>query len=724
MKDTEEVNGTEQSSSGEIAAKMQEESKKMVEKTTDAVEQEVNSDIVEEANGAIIQEEEASVEKKAPIEESVVEEEIKADLVIEESKLSEEANEVKKEKLEVKAEDDSVELNKIEETKLVEAGEISKVAPNKEEVIKPVKEEKLVKAEPNKDELADADFSKYTKSQFVDLIKLLAKHDSPMYAERQLKQIEPLFDAIRKSEVEEAKAAYLKENGNEEGFSFKADELTERFDANTRLIHDRKHVFYKDRENNRQTNLKKAEAALEHLREFVDSEESSASFNKFKEIQNEWKAIGDVPGNQSKTLWANYNALINRFYDQRSIYFELKELDRKKNYEAKSNICERAEALHEFENLKDAINTLNDLHDEYKHVGPVPRELQEDLWTRFKNASDKVYQKRKEFVSDLKVVLLENLKKKEELIESIKLFVEFDSDRIKAWNLKTKELLELQKTWESIGGLPRDKSKDINKVFWASFKTFFHNKGNFFKKLDSERKSNYEAKLVLLAKAETLKESTDWFKTTNDFKALQQEWKSIGPVPEKVRNVAYEKFKSACDFFFDNKRANSKDEEKNYKENLNLKKDIINLITEWSSEADNHIAEFKVKAKEFSSLGFVPRKDIKSIKEKFTKSVDLYLNALSTGEEEKNTIKMEIELGDILGSKNSESALYGKEQNLRKQVQHLENDVSLWKNNLEFFAHSKTKNADDLRKDVNQKIEKAEIKVAALKAQLKIIRSL
>ncbi len=544
-----------------------------------------------------------------------------------------------------------------------------------------------------------------------------------MYAERYLKQIEPLFDVIRKSDIAEAKEAYVKDNGNDEGFSFKADELTDRFNANTRLIHDRKNTFYKEREAQRQLNLKKAETALVHLREFVDSEESSTSFNKFKEIQNEWKVIGDVPGAQSKTLWANYNALINRFYDQRSIYFELKELDRKKNYEYKVKICERAEALREFENLKDAINTLNDLHDEYKHLGPVPRELQEDLWVRFKNASDKVYQKRKEFVSDLKVVLHENLKKKEELIETIKQFVEFDSDRIKTWNGKTKELLELQKTWETIGGLPREKSKDINKTFWASFKKFFHNKGNFFKKLDAERKGNYDAKLVLLEKAEALKESKDWFKTTNDFKALQQEWKTIGPVPEKVRNVAYEKFKAACDFFFDNKRANSKDEEKNYKENLNVKRDIISQIADWTNEADKHIEEFKTKAKEFSKVGFVPRKDINSIKEKFTQSVDAFLSALSSAEDEKNTIKMEIELGDILGSRNSEQVLYGKEQNLRKQIQHLENDVALWRNNLEFFAHSKTKNADDLRRDVNNKIEKSEAKVAALKGQLKIIRS-
>ncbi len=570
------------------------------------------------------------------------------------------------------------------------------------------------------DELAKEDFAKYTKEQLVELIKKLAKHDDPFYAERYLKQIEPLFGEIKKAELAEAKETYIKTNGNEEGFSFRVDELTNRFDANTRLIHDRKHAFSKDREAKRQANLKKAEEALEKLRMLVDSEESNASFNKFKEIQSEWKSIGDVPGSHSKTLWANFNALVNRFYDQRSIYFELKELDRKKNYEAKVIICEKAEALSDFENLKEAISTLNDFHYDYKHLGPVPQKLQEDLWQRFKAASDKVYEKRKEFVSDLKVTLHENLAKKIEIVAIIKPFVDFTSDRIKEWNTKTKELLELQKNWEAIGGLPRDKSKEINRQFWSSFKTFFHNKGNFFKQLDAERKTNYEAKLALVEKAESLKESTDWLKAANDFKLLQQGWKDIGPVPEKFRNEVYAKFKGACDFFFDNKRTNSKDEEKSYKANLNRKKECIAHIKEWAAEADLHLEDFKKTTKEFTSIGFVPRKEIGAIKDKFGVAVEAFISSLSADEEVKNTLRVEVEFGGLLGSKNAEKAIYGKEQNIRRQIQQLENDVALWKNNLEFFAHSK--NADSLRKEVNEKIDKAETRVQTLKGQLKMLR--
>lgn len=719
MKNKEEVIGTERSSSVKKKPKKRKLSKSMIEEKSDVEVQESNDEVKAEKKAIFVQVEESK--EKLPKKDSAINEKMAPEKGA--------AAEVKVEEKEDPTLDETQTLTGVKNSNEEEAlkaedkkGE-SVNKDSKAENSESIEAEKQKNKQPhnNGDELANEDFTKYTKPQFIELVKKLSKHSDPLYAERYLKQLDPFFEEIRKSEIKKAKSAYKKENGSEEGFSFNADELINRFDANSRLINDRKYAFVKEREAKRQINLKKAEETLERLRDFVDSEESSASFNKIKEIQSEWKSIGDVPGQHSKTLWANYNALINRFYDQRSIYFELKELDRKKNYESKVKICERAEALEDFENLKDAINTLNDLHHEYKHLGPVPRELQEDLWVRFKAASDKVYKKRKEFVTVLKVVLHENLNKKEELVESIKLFVDFDSDRIKAWNAKTKEILELQKKWELIGGLPREKSKEINKGFWSNFKMFFHNKGNFFKKLDEERKGNYDTKLVLVEKAELLKNNTDWFKTANEFKTLQQDWKAIGPVPEKVRNEVYEKFKTACDFFFNNKRSNSKDEEKSYKENLKLKKEIIDQIRDWTSEADNNIEEFKAKAKEFSSLGFVPRKDINSIKEKYSESMDAFISALSTTEDDKNTLRMEIEIGNILGSKYSERALYGKEQNLRRQIQQLENDVSLWKNNLEFFANSK--NADNLRKDVNLKIDKAESKVVTLKGQLKILRS-
>lgn len=226
----------------------------------------------------------------------------------------------------------------------------------------------------------------------------------------------------------------------------KHDELNERFEANYQLYRDRRKKHYRELEQQKDENLKTKIEILDRLRDLVDGEETITSLNVIKELQKEWKSVGPVPGSQSKTLWANYNALLDRYYDQRSILFELKELDRKKNLEAKTELCVKAEELAESEDVPYAIKHLNDLHEEYKHIGPVPKEEQEPLWQRFKAASDAIYEKRKDFVKNLKEIQTENLEKKEQIIEKLKPFLDFDSDRIKEWNSKTKEILAIQKT--------------------------------------------------------------------------------------------------------------------------------------------------------------------------------------------------------------------------------------------------------------------------------------
>ena len=575
----------------------------------------------------------------------------------------------------------------------------------------------------HEDEYADEDFSKYTKSELVDVVKKLGKEDNPMKADKVLNIIAPIFNSLRSREKEEASKTFIAEGGDPNDFSFKPDELDLRFDANYRLIKDRRSNFIKGREQEKQSNLAKAEILLDKLREFVDSEESTESFDTFKALQNEWKAIGDVPAQQSKTLWANYNALIHRFYDQRSIYFELKELDRKKNYDAKVKLCERAEALDAVTDIRVAIKQLNELHYDFKHLGPVPRDLQEDLWQRFKAASDKIYEKRKDFVADLKSELKENLEKKEALAAEIQEFSDFNSDSIKDWNSSSKKILDIQKRWEAIGGLPKDKAKAVNKQFWSSFKSYFHNKKQFFKKLEGERENNLEIKEELVRKVEELKDSTDWHNTANQIKQLQKEWKETGPVPGKVRNEIYQKFKQACDDFFENRRKQSKQAEGEYSVNLKKKSEIIGQIEALAKTPDFEKAEIQQLCNDFNEIGFVPKKSIGKIKDRFREAVDGAV-AVSTNiqEEEKETFAITLIAGDALKGGDADRFIYQKEQNLRRQIGELENNIALWTNNLEFFRHSK--NADELRDEVNAKVENAREELNQLKRRLKAYRKL
>ena len=324
---------------------------------------------------------------------------------------------------------------------------------------------------------------------------------------------------------------------------------------------------------------------------------------------------------------------------------------------------------------------------------------------------------------ELKAELHENLAKKQELIEKIKLFIEFQSDRIKEWNEKTKELVALQHTWEKIGGLPKDKAKQINKEFWSSFKKFFSNKHLFFKKLDADRDEHLIKKQALLAEATALKDSEEWDKTANELKKLQSQWREIGPVPEKMRKKLYDEFKACCDHFFEKRRVGVKNSQEDYKENLKKKKKAIEDIIKLKKDADNNLDKFNELRKEFLEVGYVPKKNIISIKEEFQKAVEDYLNDLTVlNIKQKTEISLEAEFASLAGSEHSETELYHKEQSVRRQINKLEDDIALWQNNLEFFAQSKS--TDKLREEVNKKIDDATEHVDSLKRQLKMLRKL
>ncbi|ADR20234.1 hypothetical protein MATR_21500 [Marivirga tractuosa] len=565
------------------------------------------------------------------------------------------------------------------------------------------------------------DYAEFSKEQLVEAIKEISKSDNFKKADRIINELKPVYDEIYEAEKKEALDKFLADGGEEADFAMKHDELNERFEANYQLYRDRRKKHYRELEHQKDENLKTKIDILDRLRDLVDGEETITSLNVIKDIQKEWKSVGPVPGNQSKTLWANYNALLDRYYDQRSILFELKELDRKKNLEAKTELCVKAEELAQSEDVPYAIKHLNDLHEEYKHIGPVPKEEQEPLWQRFKAASDAIYDKRKEFVKNLKEIQTENLEKKEQIIEKLKPFLEFDSDRIKEWNSKTKEILAIQKEWEATGQVPKENAKEINKNFWGNFKQFFANKHEFFKRLDSMREENLKKKQEFVEKAKELCESTDWNKTADQLKGLQRQWKEVGPVPEKFRESIYKEFKAACDKFFENKRAGSKDAQKEFEENLKAKEDIIAQIN--GLEAGD-LDQLEAYEQAYGKIGFVPKEAIQKVKEDFSNAVQAFVEKSEDvlTDEQKEKVKLMAQITKIMSGPNSDRKLNQKENSLRKKIGDLQNDIVTWKNNMEFFASSKT--ADKLKKDFEEKIEDAEKEISLLKKQLRIVRSI
>ncbi len=575
----------------------------------------------------------------------------------------------------------------------------------------------------HEDEDQQIDYSNYSKKQLVEVLAALTKEDNINKIERVLKEVKPHYDELRNAEREKALEKFIAEGGDEADFAYKPDELDVKFDADYGLLKERRSKHFASIEKQKDDNLAAKNQLLEQLRKLVDDEETTASLDELKKIQSDWKKIGQVPAGQVKTLWANYNALLDRFYDNRSIYFELKELDRKKNLEAKLELCERAEKLQEETNLKNAIKELNELHEEFRHIGPVPQEDQEALWQRFKAASDALYDRRREFIDKLKGELHENMIAKKALGDEVQTFLTFDSDRINEWNEKTKEILELQKKWEAIGGLPKDKAKAINKHFWGGFKGFFANKNAFFKKLEGQREENLKKKEALVQQAEELKDSQDWDKTAEALKKLQAEWRTIGPVPEKFRNSIFAQFKKACDHFFEQKRAKNKEANKEFEENLAKKKAICEAIEKLAEEKSSDVDKLEVLFDEYQGIGFVPRSAIKAIQNRFNDAVNRFLEgAEELGEEQKHNIKLTIKFSKLKNSPNANRKLHQKEGEIRKHISNLENDIVLWKNNLEFFANSKT--ADKLKEDFDIKIKKAKEELEELREQLHVIRNI
>lgn len=581
-------------------------------------------------------------------------------------------------------------------------------------------DEKILDAElPS--ETKPIDYASLDKKDFVGLLKEAAAHDDFRKADQLIRDIKPLFDEIRNTERTEALIRFKQNGGIDEDFEYKGDEWDQAFDIYVRSIRENRQRHIKELEEQKNVNLQTKTNLLESLRQLVDGEDNEHSLRQFKDIQRDWKKVGPVPQSHIKTLWANYNALVDRFYDQRSIHFELKELDRKRNLEQKLELIARAERLLEVEKISEAVRELNELHNEYRHIGPVPMEEKESLWQKFKAASDAVYAKRDAAVAVLQVELQKNLEEKEKINEEVAAFASYQTDRIKEWNEKTKEIVEIQKRWEAIGGVPHAKTKDVNKKFWNSFKAFFHNKNVFFKKLDEERNKNMQLKSEILKKALELKDSDHWDAAANELKALQAQWKEIGPVPEKQREKIFKQFKEACDFFFEKKRSSMNEEEKEQHENLIKKEAIITELEKIAEEKNGSLSQVKDLQHQFMALGFVPKRSVASVKSRFTEVLNKAIASLPLEAGEKENAAFEVQLTSMRQGPQGDKKLHNKEYSLRKQIAKAENDIATLRNNLEFFGRSK--NAEKLKEEFNEKIRLADEDLAHLKKQLQMLHT-
>jgi Domain of Unknown Function (DUF349). len=333
-----------------------------------------------------------------------------------------------------------------------------------------------------------------------------------------------------------------------------------------------------------------------------------------------------------------------------------------------------------------------------------------------------VYEKRDQFLSNLQTELKINLEKKLAICDEVVPYGTFTSDKIKEWNQKTQEVLAIQKKWDSVGAIPRNKTKDVNKNFWSAFKQFFHNKNIFFKKLDEERGRNLKIKLDLIEKAKQLQESHDWEKTARELKDLQQHWKEVGPVPEKQREKIFQEFKAACDHFFEHRRTQLEQADKDQEENLLKKEAIISELIRITQEGSGTREMLQDMQTQFNAIGFVPKRAVVTVKDRYQEASEKFLSSIQgLSEDEKAEMTLEVQMNGFRNDPNGERKLYNKEQSMRKQITKVENDIAVLRNNLEFFGRSK--NAEKFKEEFNEKIRVATEHLNQLKKQLKMLKT-
>lgn len=608
-----------------------------------------------------------------------------------------------------------------------------------EDVIEPLAEDEDEEA----DESEEIEYSQLSTPELVAVLeKELEDLSAPTVAvarfrkaDAVVKEIRPVLDQLKRNAWNTAKEKYVADTGSEDGFEYKHDETIRRLEELTKELRSKRKDFFHKLEKSKDQNFNQKTELLQRLRELVDTDDShetgptdiKSSWEEFKKIQEEWKQAGNVSSPHNGTLWATYNALIDRYFSNRNIYFELKELDRKRNSELKGELCEKIENLvSTLENrpmTREVLAEGNQIFEEYKHVGPAPREEQEVLWQRFKKSLDTLYDARRAQYDDQKKGMVEVYEQKSKIYETIVPYTTFTSGSINEWNTKSKEIIAHQEAWVATKGpMPREEGKQLSKKFWAALKTFFSNKGEFFKQLESKRENNLKAKTELCEQVEQIVESgEDTTANTQRIIELQKQWKGIGQVPEKFKNSIYNRFKQSCDAYFEQKRSKNKEQDKDFDDNLAQKKKLCERIEKAAADPKDstlsHLNDFK---EEWAKIGFVPRKEMQPIQKRYIAAINDYVSAigkLTTKEREQVVMESEVEM---VKDGDSSRNLYRKESDIRRKATQLENDISLWQNNIEFFA--KSKSADKLKAQFEEKIRKASDQLNELKHQLTIIQ--
>ena len=574
------------------------------------------------------------------------------------------------------------------------------------------------------DEVEEAvDYSQLSLEELRQHLSISLKSSDAAKRNRTIVEMHRHYDQKFLTERMEALDKFKQEGGTEDDFDYHTSKEHQDLEKLLIAYRDARHQQRQSVEEQRQRSLERKQQLLAQLRQLVESAETKSSSEEVKKLQAEWKSIGPVPAGEAQALWDSYHALLDIFYNNRNMFFEMKELDRKRNLDAKTQLVERAEALKDEQSINKALQELRHLHEEWKNIGPVPNEQRDPIWERFIQASEKVHERRRAYHDERNQRETENLTKKRALLERLQAFTDFNTERINEWRDKTDEIQKLKEEWDAAGLVPKEYAEEVNKSFWGNYKAFFQHKNHFFKTLDEQKMQNLRLKTELCEEAESLKDSTDWNTTKEKLIQLQKKWKTIGRVPDKHSDKIWQRFRSACNEFFDRKQATEQTRSAEVEKLSSEKIELCDAIAEKLADptAVGSLEEFNAFAAKWQELDKNNRRNSPKAEDKFLALMGQYIErvpSLSLGQREEFLVKLQVER--IKHSPDAGHKLQQREQSIRREITHLQNDIQTLRTNIEFFARSK--NADKLRQEYEGRIADAQKRIDQLNHQMQAFR--
>ena len=558
-----------------------------------------------------------------------------------------------------------------------------------------------------------------SKHEVLERVKELA-HSDETPAKDEIDHLKTAFYKLLFAEREADQKTFIENGGDPEAYVMKTDDSEEQFKAEMGLIKEKRAKAFQQQEEEKKANLQRKQQIIEKIKMMSTSrEEANKSYNDFKALQQEWKDIKAVPAEKANELWRNYQLYVEQYYDLLNLNRELREYDFKKNLEQKTLLCEAAEKLADEPDAVSAFHQLQELHQQYREIGPVAKELREQIWARFKAASTVINKRHQQHFEELRAKEEENLTRKTALCEKVEAIAKEENKNATDWENHTKQIIEIQTEWKTIGFAPQKMNVKIFDRFRAACDDFFGRKAEFFKTLKEKFAENTKKKKEMVEQAKALMDSTDWKATSDKLIKLQKEWKTIGMVPKKVGDQLWAEFVAACNKFFEARNAATAGTRNEEQQNLDRKKEIIAKLKELlDSTADNVQATLQQLIDEYGKIGHVPFKEKDKLFKEYHKVVDALYKQLNISASKQRLDNFKSSIKSM--AKQGEDMLDNERGRLMRRYEQLKSEITTYENNLGFLNAS-SKKGNSLIDEMNRKVNKLKDDLELIRQKIKAI---